>query len=654
MTRKGPWMLVLLFVFASTPVLVDSTQAQLEETGAAEGMICASTFEGCWHGLPNATVVLERTDGLVPSSFETVSDDSGWYAFKEIPAGTYEATVTRTGFEPGSHTIVVRADNRSSNNIPLTPLTVTTAVSLMNTDGQSVDGELNYWGDKGGSSAKISGGKGSFETTAGYHSLDVRAPGYAYQNHWVLVDGTDLSFTVKQVPPQSGTISGTIKDQDGAPVPGAFIDVYQYGGYGYDYDYEVAYEEESDPETGVSSSPHPEPYYPYNSGQNSTTTDREGRYTINVWPGEVNFNVRKEGHANRHANLAVAEGESITHDVELLKFPEKTAKVEGRIIGSDGKPLPFVSINFWSPEYGIRECSMDSSEKDRESSSISYEGEESLIYPDRYGHHCEITVFPDGRFTGNVTPGYIILEAWHDHWRSCTETSSSDGSMRRTCGPEYLGYTRTLNLQADQTTTLVVQLVARPAPDARVSGYVVDQETQKAIPGVQVHFNNEETYAWGNAETDKDGSYSVKVRSGYHRVSVWAEGYLPWQGNLFVPAKGELDLDILLKPGQETYGYCCYSYELDVIGPVMASEESAPSVDVARPASSGSDDVRAASSPSDGEGDSVEDLGGGLGPYDAKKRAAEQASSDNGAPGAGAALLVLALLGALLVLRRQQ
>ncbi len=671
MTRTGPWTLVLLFVFASTAVMVDTAQAQLEQTGSVEGMTCIDGSDGCWNAIPNATITLERTDGVVPASYKTTSNSDGWFGFKEVPAGTYKASASHTGFSVASSSVLVKAENASRIELRLEPQSVTPSVTVANESGSGIDATVRWWSDRTSGSSKISAGKGSLSTTSGYHSFEISAPGYAQTNKWFLVDGTAISFTLAKVPPQTATITGVIKDQDGTPVSGAIVEVYQYGGYDYDYDYEY---EEAPPESSSSSpSPIREPYYPQYGGNNQTRTAADGSYRIHVWAGEVNLNIHKAGHAQRHDNVAVKDGQTLNLDVKLLKFPEKTAHIEGRIIGSDGKALRYVSLNLWSPAYGIRECSIqaeDAQSKQSGTGNSSSSGgsgstgsstEPAIAYPEPYPYYdpgCVITMYADGTFNGDVTPGYTILEAWHDHWRTCNETSSSDGSLSRTCGPEYLGYSRTLDLQADQTTKIVVQLVARPAPDARVSGYVVDKDTKTAIPGVQVQFSNEENYGWGNAGTDKDGSYNVKLRNGYHRVHVWAEGYLPWQGTLFVPAKGNIDLDIVLTPGQETYGYCCYAYD-DMAyaessdGSVKASSSPRPAT--APPMESSAETSESRNTNSGGsDGETVQDLGGGLGPYDAKKRAALQESSDNGAPGAGIALLAMALLGALLIARRQQ
>ncbi|MHB1262464.1 MAG: PEP-CTERM sorting domain-containing protein, partial [Thermoplasmatota archaeon] len=132
--------------------------------------------------------------------------------------------------------------------------------------------------------------------------------------------------------------------------------------------------------------------------------------------------------------------------------------------------------------------------------------------------------------------------------------------------------------------------------------------------------------------------------------------YLSWEGVLQVKA-GSSDFDVQLTPGQESYGGGCCYYAMDGKA-VAATATAAPS------AAGGSGMAGAeAASADDGSSDAgqvqYEDLGGGLGPYNAAERSDAIANddqteaSDKGAPAPGI-LLALAALGAVLVLRRRQ
>lgn len=263
------------------------------------------------------------------------------------------------------------------------------------------------------------------------------------------------------------------------------------------------------------------------------------------------------------------------------------------------------------------------------------------------GNQCAITVNSDGSFSGDVTPGYSILRIYHQQWRACSETHDSDGSFRRECGPEYMQFVRTLDLPAESTTKLDVKLQQRPGPDATLSGYVVDKETQKALSGVRVSFSNQDSYSYAWAETDEDGSYKVRVRSGYHQVSVWADGYFSWEGVINVGSGKDVALDIHLVKGENRYGHCCYYYGDDAM--TAESADAAPRDPSASSGISGSDGDQEG-----GTGDSFEDLGGGLGPYKSSQRAAyaDQAGEVKESPGPGLFVMV-GVVGLALLARRR-
>ncbi|MFO1533653.1 MAG: carboxypeptidase-like regulatory domain-containing protein [Thermoplasmatota archaeon] len=189
-----------------------------------------------------------------------------------------------------------------------------------------------------------------------------------------------------------------------------------------------------------------------------------------------------------------------------------------------------------------------------------------------------------------------------------------------------------MDLAADRKTTLDITLVQRPGPDAVVSGYVLDADTHKAIPHATISFANQDNGAYGQATTDQDGSYKVRLRSGYHSITVSVYrndgrpgGYLTWQGILDVPA-GDNDFDVTLTPGEESGGGpCCYAYAEGTA--TAAPAMGGPGYDAGSGGGAAhggmTQDVGKAngltSAPS-GSAQDFEDLGGGLGPYDAQSR----------------------------------
>ncbi|MHB1262179.1 MAG: carboxypeptidase-like regulatory domain-containing protein [Thermoplasmatota archaeon] len=463
-------------------------------------------------------------------------------------------------------------------------------------------------------------------------------------------------------PAPDAFVRGIVSGPDG-PIEGAQVSSSSYGSPGEPQP--MPAEDSSDGSTSTSSPDSIRCYDCYYGGYNSTTTDSEGRFFLGVWSGETQLSVYHPDFRSTYATVTIAAGETASHDFDLEAYPEKTAHLVGKITDAKtGKGLSFASLGVRSPFYGVYACSAPEG-----SSSGSGGGTEpapgdatepgsdgvakSMPYP-YYDPGCDITIHSDGSFDGDVTPGYSILSVYA--YQDCSTSRDADGGSTTSCGPEYLGWSRTLSLPANETTRIDIALASRPSPDATVSGYLVDLETGKAVSNGQISFSNQETYAWGSATTDSDGSFKIRLRSGYHTVSVYANGYLSWEGVLQVKA-GSSDFDVQLTPGQESYGGgCCY----------YAMEGKAVAADMAAPTAAGGSGMAsaAATSTDDGSAESsqaldYEDLGGGLGPYNAAERSDaivnddQTEPSDKGAPAPGI-LLALAALGAVLVLRRRK
>ncbi len=615
--------LLIAVSFATTAFFVQPAQAQVS-TGELNGVVCVGpagpyvTYaeEGSWcgEGLPGAEVRIQSAVAGVPAVDRTeTTDDRGGFSFQDVPEGDYTLTVTRQGFVSYEAEVTAPGD---LDIITLEGEDVTVSGSLLTADGQPVDAAyISYWGSHSSGETKVDAGQFNLDVRAGWYHMEVEAPGQGFSQTRQLLDGSDLTIQLDPVPETTAIVRGQIVDQDGEPVVGADVISEQW--------------EVRGPGGG----------YQYGDYRNMTQTDANGEYELGVYAGGLNLRFQKEGHAPVFQWLEVASGAEEVVDVELLRYPEKTAKIQGQVTGVDGG-LRHVTISLYHPQYGLHECSI---EGDRDaghsepSSGASVSEDRATIAPyPYYQQECSIRIDSDGRFEDMVTPGYATLNVHHNHWMTCSETTNADGSYVRSCGRQYHSHVQTLSLEADATTTLDITLKARPAPDAIISGYVVDSESGKAIPRVHVSFSNEETYGWGSATTDGDGSYKVKLHGGLQRIHVWAEGYLPWQGMVDLKRGAERPFDIFLTPGQEAgWGGCCYAYSED-----MAYAEATPRAAPAMGASGGDAMTAEAQEQARAGGDdSFEDLRGGLGPYDAAKRA-QLMEADQDAPGPFALLLV--------------
>lgn len=456
--------------------------------------------------------------------------------------------------------------------------------------------------------------------------------------------------------PTDGTITGIVSGPDG-PLAGAQVSSSSYGSPG-------GPEPMPAEESGGGSDGSIRCMDCYYGGYNSTTTDGQGRFTLGVYSGENQLSVYHPDHRSASQVVQVAKGQTVTQDVALEAYPAKTAHVVGKVTDAktgNGLGIAYVSIR--SPFYGLHACSQPAGASSGGDSADGSEpapdgASKPMMYPYQ-PQACDITIRSDGSYEGDVTPGYSILSVYA--YQDCSTSRDSDGGGSTSCGPEYLQFSRTLNLPAEETTRIDVALQSRPSPDATISGYLVDVESGEAIPGASISFSNQETYAWGSASTDADGSFKIRLRSGYHSVYVHAPGHFGWEGVLQVP-RGSSDFDVKLTPGEESYGGCCYAYAMESKSGVATATAASPPMAAGGSAGMaesdmGADDGMALSQNAQA---AYEDLGGGLGPYDAAKRAdatangdGELESSDKGIPGAGV-LLAVAALGAVLVLRRRQ
>ncbi len=608
-------IIIVGFVFASGAFLVQPVQAQ--PAYSLFGDVCAANQwdeVACDHGLPGATLRLRGGPlgaGLVDET--ATSSDDGGFQFDNVPQGDYSLEVTRQGFESASIDVSVPAPEQ---HVRLAPKQVTTTGTVTDASGAAVDGaRVSLWGPDWGHA--ISDAKGQFSVTllAGTYHLEIDAGKRGYHNQETFVDGSPLNIELGALPGQDAMVQGTVTDQDGNPVSGADVIVDQW-------------------ERRTSSE------YEYGSFRNWTVTDAEGRYVVDVYAGSLNLRFEKAGYAQAYHWVEVASGQTKTIDTEMAKYPEKTAALTGKVVGTDGKALTAYSISIQHPEYGLYTCSgghhMGYPEPVMEPAS-----DEAYGYPRYEAPACDIKIHDDGTFTGNVTPGYALINVWYDHYATCTETRQSNGDYRRECGADYFGYTETRVLQPDAQTAMTIVLRERPMADATISGYLIDGESGKTVPRAHVSFSNQENHAWGSAQTDKDGSYKVRLRAGYHHVNVWAEGYLPWQGVVFVAKGGETPFDVTLTAGESRYGGCCYAY--DDVAYAEAEPAKAGGAEP-RPMSASPEPMESPSS----SAEAYEDLGGGLGPYDAAKRQQQfhpDAGKESPVPVA-LALIALALVAA--------
>jgi hypothetical protein len=668
--RTTSLVVILTFVFASSAFLMPASSAQ--SSSVLEGVVCPTAAQGSpqpasskpgyecsWmQGIPGATVTLTKPGPLVPAigafNQSRTTDDGGRFTFTGLESGNYTMTTSRAGFDSATVTVSIGSGTTHRDQM-LAARTVQAAGKVADSDGAPVAGaQVSFCCNPDQVSNKTgSDGRFSVSLKAGWSSINVQASGFhAFYDHRFL-DGSEIpNMVLERVPPTDATLRGIVRDQAGNPVEGVRVSAYSYGGC----------DTAASPEQGTSSSSSPPCMVrPYSGGENFTFTNAQGSYVLGVYSGQGSLNVQKSSYASYSMQFSIASGQDKTQDLTIKKIPDKTATIVGKI-ASGGSPVRYAYLSVNSPEFGTYECSSESGGGSGSgkatatsvssgaqggqgtASSPSVEGDR--VAGPAYESSCAIRMSSDGTFEGRVTPGYTIVSVWVDSYRACAENHDADGSFSRTCGPEYYSWSRSLNLPANETTRIDIALQARPEPNAVVSGYLISSETGRAIPGATISFSNAENYGYGYATTDSDGSYKLRLRSGYHNIYAYAENHFRWEGTLTVP-RGESGFDVQLTPGQESHGGW-YGYAEDGAVARTGTSTSSPS------GAPSSGDLKGPQADQGGSGQAYIDLGGGLGPYNAAQRKAQLEGNDNGAPGAGTVLLLAALLGAVLVVRRRQ
>ena len=96
-----------------------SSVVELSREGEPYAVIRGAIFRGPGYTLPNATVMIERIDGVKKFKQETLSQEGGEFAFRlKAEKSKYRVTATARGFQPAS--IEVEIDGDEARNVALT------------------------------------------------------------------------------------------------------------------------------------------------------------------------------------------------------------------------------------------------------------------------------------------------------------------------------------------------------------------------------------------------------------------------------------------------------------------------------------------------------------------------------------------------------
>ncbi|MGB1697163.1 MAG: carboxypeptidase regulatory-like domain-containing protein [Thermoplasmatota archaeon] len=632
--------------FLITGLIAAPVPVQAQQTHSFEGLVCAGyAFEEgwCeWGSLPGATVAIHKDGnllgiGAVDKSTETGKDGS--FAFSDLEAGTYQVSLSRDGFEPVTEPVEVGSESFRTFGLHGAMVEVS---GFVESDNGVVSGAaVSFLGDQYLRTETDSNGNFDLELPAGYYTIQAEHKEFRSSSYYQLVDGSNtVSIAMESAPGRDTEIKGVVLDQNGDAVPDVRVNLNQCCGH-YEYD-----EKPREASTGSSGSHGGEEVmvsepYPYYDSYQETVTDANGAFSFYGYEGYYDLNFYKDGYAQVWQSGDTAQDNTI--EVTMEKFPEKTVTIKGKILGEGGKGLGAASISISNEKYGQYECTTYEQDAQGDDDMVH-----DVYYGGYYGYGCSIVMKDDGSFEGKVMPGYSIISIYYDHWRTCDHSQSSDGSSSTSCGTNYYSASLVRNFQADTEYDLTTRLVARPGPDAEVNGYILTED-EKGIANAQINFNRLDGYSYAWAQVDEHGSYRLALVSGYYSVSVYADGYFRWEGNLQIEADSVTPFDVTLTEGQGSYGYCCYHYGYAEDRATTDGAESAPSAShgghLAAPASGGTGNEGA-----DSDEVPFQNLGG-LGPYDKEKRA-NTVDASNEAPPVALLVACVGLLGFALLRRR--
>lgn len=682
--RRVSKALVVLILATLTVAAIQTPVAEAQNLPASLYTIEGYVYDNQGVPLKDATVTIYLASGGNPMSAGT--DANGKYTISNIAAGKYNASATAANLVAAfvpiqvsgtdsriQQSFLLRAPDQQVYGQPMNlrgivrddatgqPMGDVT-IEIWNYYYPSQGYDYSYPSNTEQRQTVRSAADGSYSAvlSEGSANLVVRKEGYdaLHANFEIRADRV-LDLPMLKSTQQSITVSGTVTGIDGTPLAEAWVNVQpDYSCESRDPNtacaYDMPYEQRSKQSGDVYFY-----YEPSVSQYNSTMTDKSGKYEMRTMPGRILVMAQANEHIQKQQAIEAKSGEKESVNFELEKIPADSVRVFGRVVdAATGEPISYAQLN---------------------------------LENQKWGHYNYTQTAKDGSFEFWTKPGYTIVTASAYQWyyapceayaepasspkstwvdpSSSPESNSSGASVAEpypapACEQgerdrEYMSRVFTIDAQADQSEEMEFKLIPRPVPDAVFQGYVVNKTSQQGVPGAYVSFYNELTRDYGQATTDEDGSFKIKVHGGYYTVRASAQDYFDVVQNAEIESGETKRLDLFASPGQRNYGYCCYTYASHDGYATKGSSMSpsggagyASAQPMAAPAMGGvaSDEgsARAAGAPSGGQQAYVGE-GGGLGPY---SPATEQEPGGR-APGAGLGIIVIAALAAVFLGRRR-
>lgn len=603
--------------------------------------------------LAGADVFLSPADEDGPTR-EATTDEDGTYTFDQVENGRYQVVANHACCTPADDTVDVggtqlehrvdlelEPDDASSDDAILlrgrtlhhddeTPIP-NVRLTFHNHHDATAHHESRGHEETATTVTSKEDGTYVVELRPGHVRLTTQADGYDETTaSFPIEENRDLDIPMRPASEQAATLQGTVQSDDGVPIEDARVSVApdreDRCGPHYCTATPMPHGEEADRRGDVTFR-----YRPAASPYDDARTDEEGRYRLTTSEGPVRLTAWAHDHARTERTLHVIAGETHEENLTLQRIPPDNVRIEGTVIDqANGDPVPYAHVRLENQQWS---------------------------------HHNATITDENGTFELRTKPGYTILharahdrapipcdEAPHHPERSASSTQSSPAVPPcKTEEREHAYLPRSITLRGDNATRhdLDIELLRKPAPDARLQGWTINATNEEGIPNATITFTNELTHERGRATTDEDGSFRADVRFGYYTVRVLADGYYHAVENLEIAPNQTRTIAIELVPGQPRHGYVHH----------VAYAEEVPARDASQP-TDGSDEAAAqeamAAPPIEPVGGilTFEGSPGDLGPYDPAR--VDQASpSERPTPTVGLAMVMM-LTGLLALARRRR
>ena len=309
-------------------------------------------------------------------------------------------------------------------------------------------------------------------------------------------------------------VSGKVVSDQGKPIEGALV-------YGHSYDRD-----------GVGT-------------DDKAITGPDGAFTLRLGPGKGHVNVRyEEWGTGARADVQI-DGNETGLVLTLATPPPKTAIVEGRVLDTDGNPVPGAIVRLdqrccWAyvepmpaepamtpPPADAREGSGGGSTGASGATTASSPGMSIMPSPCCWDAGQETRAGPDGAYRFTTYAGLRTL------------TASAPGHAHATAD---------VDAKENATVKKDITLAKVPPADAVLKGRVVDARTGAPVPNVLVSVSNLEWSRHEQAVTGADGTYTLRTLPGWSQVTVHAHAYaipLPAED---LPVSSESGGDAASKP----------------------------------------------------------------------------------------------------------